>query len=110
MAETRRQKRATSYARVYLTAQEQYGYLRDLSAEGCRMSFLSAPAIKEGTEVDVVIAPDKDLHLPRVPAVLLVRWVRSEGSETFVGGALFSIPEESAGAWRSLVEFFQRKK
>jgi hypothetical protein len=110
MAEIRRQKRTPSYARVYLTAEEQYGYLRDLSVEGCRMSFLSPPAIKPGSEVDVVIVPDRELRLPRVPAVLLVRWVRTEGSSTFVGGALFSIPEENAGAWRSLVDFFQERK
>ena len=106
MDEARRQKRSTSYARVYLTAQQKYGYLRDLSAEGCRMSFLDAPGLEAGQEADVVIVPDRELRLPRVPAVLLVRWVRAEGASHFVGGALFSIPEAHTEAWRRLVTFF----
>ncbi len=109
MDKARRQKRASSYARVYLTAEQKYGYLRDLSAEGCGMSFLDAPGLRPGQEVDVLIVPNHELDLPRVPAVLLVRWVRPEGPSHFVGGALFSIPQEHTEAWRRLVAFFEER-
>ena len=109
MDETRRQKRASSYARVYLTAEQKYGYLRDLSEDGCGMSFLEPPTLRLGDEVDVLIVPNHDIDLPRVPAVLLVRWLHAEGPSYFVGGALFRIPEEHTDAWRRLVAFFRER-
>ena len=108
MENKRDKPRAATYARVFLTERSVVGYLRDLSAEGCRMSFLApGPPLEKGREIDVVIVPNEELGIPRIPTNFVPRWVSKDGSFIFAGGILSSIPQEFRDAFERLVAYFK---
>ena len=102
--------RSASYARVFLTEQGIVGHLRDLSAEGCRMSFLApGPDLQAGREIDVVIVPVEGLGVARIATNFLPRWIRSDGPAVQTGGILTRIPREFRDAYRQLLAYFSQK-
>ena len=108
MKNKRDETRSLTYARVFLTEQSVVGYLRDLSADGCRISFLSpGPPLEKDREIDVVIVPNEELGIPRIPTNFVPRWVSSDGPSIFAGGILSSIPHEFRDAFERLVDYFQ---
>ena len=108
MTNKRDETRAATYARVYLTEQSVAGYLRDLSTDGCRISFLApGPPLEKGREIDVVIIPNEELGIPRIPTNFVIRWVSRDGPSVFAGGILSSIPQEFRDAFERLVAYFQ---
>jgi hypothetical protein len=111
MDNKREKSRSPSYARVFLTEQSIVGHLRDLSAEGCRMSFLApGPRLERGREIDVVIVPVEDLGIPRIPTNFVPRWVRSDGPSVQTGGILSTIPREFRDAYERLLAYFSNER
>jgi hypothetical protein len=106
MDNRRNEPRVASYARVFLTEQQVVGHLRDLSREGCRISILDAPSLNRGDELDVIIVPNEDLGLPRIPANLTIRWVQADRPALSIGGRFSMIPAEYTEAWERLVDYF----
>jgi hypothetical protein len=107
MENKRDKTRSVSYARVFLTEQGVVGHLRDLSAEGCRLSFLApGPSLETGREIDVVIVPVEGLGIPRIPTNFVPRWIRTDGPSLQTGGILSTIPREFRDAYERLRAYF----
>ena len=107
MENKRDRTRSVSYAEVFLTEQGVVGHLRDLSAKGCRLSFLApGPKLEAGREIDVVIVPVEGLGVPRIPTNFVPRWIETDGPSVQTGGILSTIPREFRDAYERLLTYF----
>src|SRR3990172_3619836 len=94
MTPSRRERppRRGTYARVLYGSGENPGYLRDLSTDGCRISFVEPVEVPEGSDLAVQVVPDLAVGIEAFRVTLKIKWIRQESVFCSVGAEVSRFP------------------
>ena len=104
--EQRHDERATTHARAVLPGTQTPGYLRDLSASGCKVVFMDPVPVKEGQTVTVQIIPVDEPTIGPFQILLDVRWMRNDPLWHMMGGKIRGVSEQDTASLKSLVRCY----
>lgn len=107
-SENRKTDRMKCYAKVLFRPTKTPGYIRDLSATGCQISFVQpVPAVKDD-EIDLEVVGGGMDSSP-FSFRLRVRWVNKDGIYFSLGGEIAD-PAAAAGheGFNKLVEYYRQ--
>jgi hypothetical protein len=97
-ADKRSSPRSPSYAKVQLEGGGAFGYLRELSQGGCRLSLLGPTALAEEGDVALRVIPAPESGVPPFAMAVEVKWSRESPPYLLVGGTTRAIGGKEAEA------------
>ena len=106
MSEHRRGERYSSYAKVVLNGQNNLGYLRDLSLQGCHVDFVNPSEIRKDSVVEIIVIPNEELGIDNFKLLLTARWVQQDKLYFSIGGEHAIITETDREAFNKLLGYF----
>jgi hypothetical protein len=107
-SENRRQGRAKCYAKVMFVKSMTPGYIRDLSATGCHISFVQPIQVEREDMIEIKVVAGGDPQDPPFSFPLRVRWVKPDGIYFSLGGDFAEgLPESNKGQFAKLVAYYQ---
>ena len=105
--EKRKELRNKTYAKVLLKKNNTPGYLRDLSIDGCRISFLKPFPAKKGDAFILTIIPGDEIGIHHFTVFLEVCWLRSDSIFFTVGGRVSPLPgKENQERFKKLYDYY----
>jgi hypothetical protein len=107
-SENRRQERIKCYAKVVFVQSMTPGYIRDLSATGCHISFVQPIQAKREDVIEIKVVAGGDPQDVPFTFTLRVRWVKVDGIYFSLGGDIVEGLSESVKApFAKLVSYYQ---
>jgi hypothetical protein len=110
-SENRRHERIKCYAKVLLTKTMTPGYIRDLNATGCHISFVQPVQVKRDDKIEIKVVAGGDPQDPPFAFPLRVRWVKMDGIYFSLGGDVGEgLPESARAPFAKLAAYYQGKE
>jgi hypothetical protein len=107
-SENRRQERIKCYAKVVFTKTMTPGYIRDLSATGCHISFIQPIEAEREDVIDIKVVAGGNPQDPPFAFPLRVRWIKVDGIYFSLGGEIAGgIKESDKEPFARLVAYYQ---
>ena len=107
-ANKRDQKRKKTYAKVVYADDSTPGYLRDVSDQGCRISFIKPIPAQEHDVVELKIIPQQETRIPAFRLFFEICWVSIDSVYFSIGGEVSLLPEDTdRERYAHLVEFYK---
>lgn len=108
MPENRSEHRSEGYAKVVVG--KNPGYIRNLTAEGCKIVTFSELDVEDGAPVTVEVIPEETSEIDRISVEAEKRWHRRDESYHVYGFriASFASPADKE-KYTSLVEIYRER-
>ena len=108
MKEHRKRERYSSYAKVVPSSQNNLGYLRDLSTQGCHVDFVSPSEVRKDSVVEIIVIPNEELGIDNFNLLLTVRWIQQDKLYFSIGGEHAMINDTDKESFDELLGYFSK--
>lgn len=111
MNNKRKQYRRKTYAKVVFSFDGTPGYMRDLSRNGCKISFIKPVGVSLKEIIELKIIPQQEASTPAFRIFLEVRWIQIDSVFFLIGGVISLLPEEEdEQRFTKLLAFYMKER
>ena len=96
MTEKERTIRETCYAKILFLEENIPGYVKDISATGCRIDIPSAVRWEAGQRKSIIIIPEEPLPIEPIKGVVEIRWIKQVDMFFKCGMHVISVNDEAS--------------
>jgi hypothetical protein len=107
-SELRKQQRVRCYAKVLFAETMTPGYVRDMSATGCQISFVQPVPAGPNDVIELSVVAGGGTQISPFTFHMLVRWAKNDGIYFAIGGDIHGVSSETEeGSFAKLVSYYQ---
>lgn len=109
MSDKPRTPRETCYAKILFLEDNIPGYIKDISATGCRIDIPSAVVWEIGQRKKIIIIPEEPLGIDTVKGTVEIRWIKQEDMFYRCGMQVVSVTDKSSKEnYLKLLQYYKK--